>query len=100
MFHNDSDSNLKKMGARLRTERLRRNETQAIFAGRIGVSVPTLRKMEEGNSSVLIGYWAVALEVLDRSGDLDALLACPQDLFAKYDQITKPLPRRASRRTQ
>ena len=37
---------LKTLGARLREERLRRNETQQVFASRIGVSVPTLYKME------------------------------------------------------
>lgn len=91
---------LRSLGDRLRAERLRRNETQAIFAARIGVSIPTLRKMEAGHASVLIGYWSSALDVLDRAGDWDAVLAEPQDLFVKYDQITKPLPRRASRRVR
>ena len=94
----DDISKLQSLGSRLRSERLRRDETQAVFAARIGVSVPTLRKMETGNPAVLIGYWATALEILDHSADLDAILAGPLDLFTKYDQITKPLPRRASRR--
>ena len=86
------------LGARLRLERLRRNDTQAVFAARMGVSVPTLRKMEMGDAAVLIGYWAAALDVLDHSGDWDAILAEPEDLFVKYDQMKAPAPRRASRR--
>jgi len=92
------DEKLRDLGSRLRAERLRRNDTQAIFAARLGTSVPTLRKMENGDPRVLVGYWVAALNVLDRVDDLDAVLAAPEDLFAKYDQMKTPLPRRASRR--
>ena len=73
---------LQTLGARLRAERLRRNDTQAMFAARIGVSIPTVRKMECGDPSVVVGYWVIALDLLDRIGDLDAVLAPPEDLFA------------------
>ena len=92
------DTKLHSLGSRLRAERLRRNETQALFSARIGVSVPTLRKMESGDPTVMVGYWSAALEVLDRAGDLDAVLAGPEDLFAKYEQMKAPSRRRASRR--
>ena len=96
MLHNDTK--LQNLGSRLRAERLRRNETQALFAARIGVSVPTLRKMESGDPTVMVGYWSTALEVLDHAADLDAILAEPEDLFAKYEQMKAPSRRRASRR--
>jgi transcriptional regulator with XRE-family HTH domain len=92
------DEKLQSLGSRLRAERLRRNDTQAIFSARLGISVPTLRKMESGDPGVLVGHWLAALNVLDRAGDLDAILAAPEDLFAKYDQMKTALPRRASRR--
>lgn len=92
------DSKLKNLGARLRGVRLGRNESQAVFAARLGVSVPTFRKMESGDRAVLIGHWLTALEVLDRAGDLDAILPETEDLFAKYDQMRAPSRRRASRR--
>jgi hypothetical protein len=38
------------------------------------------------------------LEVLDRAGEIDAILAPPEDLFAKHAQMKAPLRRRASRR--
>jgi transcriptional regulator with XRE-family HTH domain len=94
------DEKLKSLGSRLRAERLRRNDTQAMFSARLGISVPTLRKMESGDPRVLVGYWLAALNVLDRAGDLDAILAAPEDLFAKYDQMKTSLPRRASRRSR
>lgn len=78
--------------------RLRRDEAQALFAARLGVSVPTLRKMEEGSPSVLIGHWVAALEILDRAGDLEKVLAEPEDLFEKMAQREAPVPRRASRK--
>jgi transcriptional regulator with XRE-family HTH domain len=94
------DEKLGSLGSRLRAERLRRNDTQAIFSARLGISVPTLRKMESGNPNVSVGYWLAALNILDRAGDLDAILAAPEDLFAKYDQMKQSLPRRASRRSR
>jgi len=94
------DEKLKSLGSRLRAERLSRDDTQEIFSARLGISVPTLRKMESGDPRVSIGYWLAALNVLDRAGDLDAILAAPDDLFAKYDQMKTSLPRRASRRSR
>ena len=90
---------LQDLGSRLRNERLRRNESQAVFAARVGVSAPTLRKMEAGDATVLIGHWATALDVLDRAGDIDVILAETEDLFAKYEKTKAPVRRRASRRT-
>lgn len=95
----DADPKLQALGTRLKTERLKRNEQQALFAARIGVSVPTLRKMEAGDSTVQIGYWAIALDILDHSGDLDSILAAPEDLFAKYEAVNKPSRIRASGKT-
>jgi len=92
------DEKLKGLGARLLSERLRRNESREIFAARIGVSRPTLRKMESGDSTVLIGHWAAALDILDRTDDLDAILALPEDLFAKYELSKNSRTRQRARR--
>lgn len=89
---------LKSLGARLREERLRRNEAQQVFAARIGVSVPTLYKMENGDHRVLLGHWAVALDILGHIEDFDRLLAPGENLFAKYEQTQKARRQRASRR--
>lgn len=90
--------NLKALGARLRGERLRRNETQHVFAARIGTCVPTLLKMESGDPNVKLGFWIAALDILDHGSDLNQLLAPAEDLFAKYEQTKKPQRQRASRK--
>lgn len=89
---------LSALGARLKAERLQKNESQKIFAARIGVSVPTLTKMEKGDSSVAIGHWTAALRVLGREDDLQSLLAPREDLFKQYEkQQTFYKRQRASR---
>ena len=97
MIGSDKTSDrLKALGARLREERLRLNETQKVFAARIGVSVPTLYKMESGNHKVTLGHWAEALDLLGRVEDLDKLLAQKESLFDKYERTQKPKRQRAS----
>lgn len=94
----DMNAKLKTLGARLREERLRRNETQQIFSARIGVSIPTYHKMENGDPSVSMGQWAVVLDILGHAEDLDRLLAPTEDLFVKYEQSKRPRRQRASRK--
>jgi transcriptional regulator with XRE-family HTH domain len=89
---------LKSLGTRLRDERLRRNESQQVFASRIGVSIPTLYKMESGDHRVQLGHWVLVLDLLGHAEDIDRLLAPTEDLFDKYEQSKKQSRRRATRR--
>lgn len=89
---------LKALGVRLREERLRRNESQQVFSSRIGVSIPTLYKMESGDHRVQLGHWVLALDILGHAEDIDQLLAPTEDLFAKYEQTQKHSRQRASRK--
>jgi transcriptional regulator with XRE-family HTH domain len=84
-------SPLTELGLRLRTRRLEKNETQARFAARLGVSVPTLRKMEQGEASCTIGHWLQALVILGAEQDMDWLLHEPASLFeqAEIRQLRK-----------
>ncbi|MCK5098592.1 MAG: helix-turn-helix transcriptional regulator [Desulfobacteraceae bacterium] len=66
---------LKELGQRLKKERLRRNDPQSEYAVRIGVSIPTLYKMEKGDPSVTIGYWIKALSILNKLNELDNLIS-------------------------
>jgi transcriptional regulator with XRE-family HTH domain len=81
MVSDNAHTQLTRMGARLRTERLARNESQARFAARLGISVPTLRRLEQGDASAQIGHWLSALEVLGHLPDVEALLAPRYSLF-------------------
>jgi transcriptional regulator with XRE-family HTH domain len=97
----DSKIQLRMMGKRLREARLARNEPQVRFAARIGVSVPTLRKLEQGDPNVAVGAFVEALWALDRLDDLDAVLAPGKSLFDRMDRMenTQPAARqRASKR--
>ena len=80
---NETVGHLVELGRRLRAARVARNETMAIFAERIGVSVPTLRAMERGAPSVQVGAWATALWALDRLDDLGTLLAPREGLLER-----------------
>ena len=93
-----SGDKLKQLGERLRHSRLKRDEPQSEFAVRLGVSIPTLRKMETGDTSISIGLWVEALELLNRLSDLDHVLAPQQSLFEQYDAKLKQTRKRASKR--
>jgi hypothetical protein len=89
---------LSELGIRLKTSRLARNDTMAVFAQRLGVSAGTLRAMEHGVSTVQIGAWVRALWILDHLEDLNGLLAQKASLL---DQARAPRTRvkqRASKR--
>lgn len=85
---------LARLGERLRAERLARNEPQGRFAARLGVSVPTLRRLEQGDASAQIGHWLAALEILGRLTEAEALLAPRYSLF---DAAAQPKPRQRAR---
>jgi len=49
------------LGARLRRRRLLAGEPQARAASRVDVSVPTYRKLKQGDPAVQIGIWVRAI---------------------------------------
>ncbi len=58
----DSESrSLRALGERLRFRRLQRNEKQTSMAARIGVSLTTYRKMEQGDLNTLEEVFPVSL---------------------------------------
>src|SRR5487761_2712501 len=61
---------LSELGMRLKSLRLARNDTMAVFAERLGVSAGTLRAMEHGTATVNIGVWIRALWVLAQKASL------------------------------
>jgi hypothetical protein len=67
---------LERLGADLAVARLRRKESLASWAAHLGVSVPTLMRMEAGEPGVGMGIYATALGFIGR-GDALADLASP-----------------------
>ena len=84
-------SALAALGERLRRRRLAAAEPQTRAASRIGVSVPTYRKLEQGDAGVPIGPWVRALRLYGDLADLDLLL--PETLFDQ-DRPRQLAPRR------
>lgn len=94
----DSAARLKDLGARLRAARLRRRMTQAALAARADVSLPTLRKLEQGEGSSSLATLLHVLEVLGLDKDLD-LLAKDDELGRRLQdihQVGAPRGRRKS----
>jgi hypothetical protein len=69
---------LEQLGADLAVARLRRKESLKTWAKRMGVSVPTLLRLEAGEPSVSLGVLATALWLIGRDGAL-ATLATPKE---------------------
>ena len=89
---------LKKLGQRLKNARLELNDPQKEFAFRIGVSIPTLYKMEQGNPSISIGTWIKALSMLGRLDDFDKLKPPRESLFERYEVFKKTKTRQRAQR--
>lgn len=80
-------SALQKIGSDLAVARLRRKESLAAWADRIGTSIPTLMRMEAGQASVSIGIYATALWLVGRSEALANLASAEFDRGAMEQDI-------------
>lgn len=72
-------ASLEQLGADLAVARLRRKESLKTWAKRIGVSVPTLLRLEAGEPSVSLGVLATALWLIGRDAALGALATPKED---------------------
>ena len=70
---------IEKLGSDLAVARLRRKESLKTWAKRMGVSVPTLQRLEAGDPSVGVGIVATALWLIKREGELRNLAAPEHD---------------------
>lgn len=61
------------LGQRLRAARLRRSMTQEVMAERVGVSVPTLAKLENGEPSTSLATLLRVLAVLGLADDIEQI---------------------------
>ena len=88
---------LEKLGADLAVARLRRKESLASWATRMGVTVPTLMRMEAGEPGVGIGIYATALWLIGRDGALAELGAPAHDKGAMELDIRQAIALGTSR---
>lgn len=73
---------LRRLGENLAIARARRKESQRAWAARIGISVPTLIRLERGDPTVSMGAYASALWLMGRIQALGELAAPEHDLGA------------------
>ena len=88
---------LAQLGENLAIARLRRRESQRDWAKRLGISVPTLIRLERGDPGVGMGIYATALWLIGRAAAIPELAAPSEDRGALESDIRKALGRRAVR---
>jgi hypothetical protein len=82
---------IEKLGADLAVARLRRKESLRSWAQRLGVTVPTLQRLEAGDPSIGIGIVATALWLIRRDGELGNLAAPEHDQGALEMDVGKAI---------
>ena len=88
---------LRALGENLAVARTRRRESQRTWARRLGVSIPTLIRMERGDPGVAAGIYATALWLMGTVGELPELAAPASDRGALETDVREALKRRAVR---
>jgi transcriptional regulator with XRE-family HTH domain len=89
---------LSALGENLAVARLRRHESQRAWALRLGVSVPTLIRMERGDPGVGMGIYATALWLIGRASELPSLADPQADRGALERDVRAAVKRRAARK--
>ena len=89
---------LRALGENLAVARLRRRESQRAWALRLGVSVPTLIRMERGDPGVGMGIYATALWLIGRTTALPELADPQADRGALERDVRAAVKRRAARK--
>ena len=88
---------LRQLGDNLAIARVRRRESQRTWAQRLGVSAPTLSRMERGDPAVGAGIYATALWLMGRVDALAAVAAPGEDQGALENDVAGAMRRRAKR---
>jgi transcriptional regulator with XRE-family HTH domain len=88
---------LQTLGENLAIARTRRRESQRNWARRLGISVPTLIRMERGDPTVSAGTYATALWLMGTVSGLSDLAAPANDRGALETDVRQAIKRRAVR---
>jgi len=90
-----ASSSLRRLGENIAIARARRNESQRMWAERMGVSVPTLIRLEKGDPTVSMGAYATALWLMGRVKALADTTAPETDMGALEAEVRKVVRRRS-----
>lgn len=75
------------LGEHIRIARKRRKQSLALWAERMQVSIPTLRKIEAGNPSVSVAAYATALWLIGRVQILSEIADPAKDELALMQEL-------------
>ena len=89
---------LRELGSRLKQARLTRNESQELFSSRLGISRQSYAKMEKGDSSIAIGHWLNASQILGKLPSWQSVLQSEDNLFDQFEQIRSGRQRAGKKR--
>lgn len=73
--------------------RKRRKETQAQWAKRLGVSQPTMARIEKGDPSVAMASYVMCVWLINPSASIADLIAPQHDAVALEREVAKVRPR-------
>jgi transcriptional regulator with XRE-family HTH domain len=90
-------SALRDLGENLAIARVRRKEPQRAWAKRLGISVPTLIRMEQGDPGVSMGIYATALWLVGRVEAIKSAADPGADRGALELDVREAVKRRAVR---
>lgn len=90
-------SALENLGENLALARVRRRESQRAWSRRLGISVPTLIRLERGDPGVSTGIFATALWLVGRLDALQEAADPAQDRGALELDVRRATKRRAVR---
>jgi len=88
MLNDNMDSKLllKQLGQRLKEARLAKNESQELFAQRLGLTRQSYSLMEKGSPKTPIGHWLDASSILGMLDGWQDILAENENLFVKFEK--------------
>ncbi len=87
------------LGQHIATARKRRGETQAQWARKLGVSQPTMARIERGDPAVAMASYVMCLWLINQAQGLADLIAPAQDHAALTQELARlRTPRRAPAR--
>lgn len=79
--------------------RKRRKETQAQWAQRLGVSQPTMARIERGDPSVSMASYVMCMWLINQAHGLSDLIAPQNDLASLEQEVARARPRPTARAT-
>ena len=79
--------------------RKRRRETQAQWARKLGVSQPTMARIERGDPSVSMASYVMCMWLINQAQGLADLIAPQNDLASLEQEVARARPRPTARAT-